>query len=163
MSKAEVVKLFEADNKAVNAVKKWLVQSGIKEDTIVINPTKNWIRAKAPASVIEKALRTKYHVYRSEASGQDYVGTDAYSLPSSIAELVDFVLPGVSMTKLNSRASKGRVGTSKPDTSKAAIIETRKPLSDAQVELVKGAIRAGPSRVKGDNQFPTKNGTTIRM
>lgn len=138
LSKEEVVKLFSADDKSIESVTQWLISQGIDEKDIHVNPTKTWITVDTTAGVVEKALKTRYHIYRSNASGQDHIGSEEYSLPNHLHEVVDFVRPGPSLTKVTVRDSK-------PAKSPAAIHEPVRKLSQDQTRKVEDAIKSGPS------------------
>ncbi|KAJ6789960.1 hypothetical protein PWT90_05805 [Aphanocladium album] len=151
LSKEEVVNMFAADDKSIDSVKQWLVSQGINEKDIYVNPTKTWITVDTTAGVVEKALKTRYHVYRSTTSGQDHIGSEEYSLPNHLVDIVDFVRPGPSMTKVNSRDTK-------PAKSPAAIGEPVRKLNQDQLKNVQDAIKSGPG---GGGQAHDANNSTL--
>lgn len=136
LSKAEVVKLFAADDKTIASVKRWLVDSGVSEKAISVSPTKNWIRVNAPAETLNKAIKARYHVYRSNESGDDHFGVDEYSLPNELVDLVDYVRPAIAMTKVNRRAAKSKAPIS--------IYENIGKLTPEQASEVAAAVKALP-------------------
>lgn len=130
--------MFAADDKSIDSVKQWLISHGIAEKDIHVNPTKTWITVDTTAGVVEKALKTRYHIYRSNASGQDHIGSEEYSLPNNLLDIVDFVRPGPAMTKVTVRATQ-------PAKGDAPIGEPVRKLSQDQIKSVQDAIKTGPS------------------
>lgn len=150
LTRKEVAQLFAADDKNIEAVKNWLVKSGIDAKDINVSPTKNWINVHAPVEKIQKAIKARYHVYRNNISGDDHIGTDEYSLPSDISGIVDYVSPAVSLSSKLKRATP-------PPANKAdsAILEAARPLTDAQAK----AINASAYPRKKCGKPGTNNGT----
>lgn len=156
LSKKEVVNMFAASDESINSIKMWLVRHGIDEKAIRVSPTKTWITVDATAGVLEKALKTRYHVYRSNVSGQDHIGTEEYSLPNDLLDVVDFVRPGPSMVKIATRGTKPKPSPKGPQ----AIHEPIKKLSDTQLKALNEAIVTGPSG--GGKADTTGNSTDLR-
>lgn len=129
--------MFAADDASIDSVKQWLISHGVAEKDIHVNPTKTWIDVDTTAGVLEKALKTRYHVYRSSVSGQDHIGAEEYSLPNNLLDVVDFVRPGPSMVKVTTRAVTPAKGA-------AAIHEPVTKLTDGQMKAVNVAISTGP-------------------
>ncbi|KAM3446780.1 hypothetical protein MY3296_009354 [Beauveria thailandica] len=138
LSREEVVNMFAADDQSIASVKQWLVSHGIAEKDIHVNPTKTWITVDTTAGVVEKALKTRYHIYRSTTSGQDHIGSEEYSLPNNLVDIVDFVRPGPAMSKVTVRATQPAKGA-------AAIKEPVRNLSQDQLKTLEDAIKTGPS------------------
>lgn len=97
----EVVELFAPATEAAEAVKNWLVTSGISSKTIVIPKSKGWVHFDATVSQLETALKTEYHRYEHVHSGVKYFGTHKYHLPSNVSKHVDFIVPAVAMAHLS--------------------------------------------------------------
>jgi tripeptidyl-peptidase-1 len=101
----EVHDHFAPSEEAVQAVKDWLLSSGLHEHDIFHYENKGWLAMDIPASHAEHLLETDYYEY--EKSGSYHIGCDAYSLPAHIAEHVDFIKPGVKLSApLNKRTVK---------------------------------------------------------
>ncbi|TQV94424.1 alkaline serine protease AorO [Cordyceps javanica] len=137
-SDEDVVKMFAADDQSIETIKQWLISHGISEKNIHVNPTKTWITVDTTAGLVEKALKTRYHIYRSRASGQDHIGSEEYSLPNSLLDIVDYVRPGPSLTKVTVRDGK-------PAKAPAAIHEPVRKLSQDELRDLENAIKSGPS------------------
>lgn len=93
LSSEEVHELFAPTEASVNAVKSWLLGSGLGEDDIMQYENKGWLALDIPASRAEDLLKTEY--YEFEKSGSHRIGCDEYSLPAHLSEHVDFVKPGI--------------------------------------------------------------------
>ncbi|QUC21684.1 uncharacterized protein UV8b_05927 [Ustilaginoidea virens] len=99
LTKDEVVGLFAPDESSINAVKSWLVRSGVSASKITIPRSKGWIDFRATVGELESMLKTKYHMYDHVQSRNAHIGTDEYTLPHEVSSLVDFITPGVVMSK----------------------------------------------------------------
>lgn len=96
LSPEEVHNLFAPSEASFNAVKSWLIDSGLDESDILHYENKGWLALDIPARRAENLLKTKYYEY--EDSDSYRIGCDAYSLPSHLAEHVDFVKPGIKLS-----------------------------------------------------------------
>ena len=96
LSAEEVHELFAPAKASVNAVKVWLLESGLGESDIMHYENKGWLALDIPASRAEGLLNTEYYEY--EDSGSHRIGCDAYSLPAHVSEHVDFVKPGIKLS-----------------------------------------------------------------
>lgn len=107
-----------------------MVKSGIPESSISVDKTKTWFTVKTNVGKLEKILKARYNIYENRASGIELLGTDEYSLPSEISDVVDYILPGSSMTKAK-RADP------KPAHRTDAIKEAFRPLDKATADAFK--------------------------
>lgn len=128
LSHKEVVDLFAASEKSIAAVKAWLVKSGIPQSSISVDKTKTWFTVKTNVGKLEKILKARYNIYENRASGIELLGTDEYSLPAEISDVVDYILPGSSMTKAK---------RAKPAHRTDAIKEAFRPLDKATADAFK--------------------------
>ena len=91
----EVAEAFAPSEKTVDAVKTWLTSAGIHDSRIKQSQGLNWLEFEATVDEAEELLKTKYHVYEHEESGQPHVACDEYSIPAHLKEHVDLVYPTV--------------------------------------------------------------------
>lgn len=82
-----------------------MTASGISEDSIKLSPGKGWIHFETTASHLGSLLKADYHLYTDKASSKTFFGTDSYSLPHEISELVDLVHPATTFSALKKRVS----------------------------------------------------------
>lgn len=157
LTRKEAAQLFAVDDKSIDTIKQWLVKSGVDAKAISVNPTKTWMTVNAPVQQFEKMLKTRYHTYRNVVSGVDHVGTDEYSLPKEISEIVDFVVPGVNMAKVKARANT----PPSTKTTLAAIWEGARDLTPEQQQIVVNASRS--SARKGCKKPGTDNNGTASL
>lgn len=132
----EAADLFASDEKSISSIKSWLAKAGVADKDIILSKTKNWITVKTTVNKAEKILSARYHMYENRAVGNDLIGTDEYSLPSDISDLVDYVVPAASLGKISKRVDKR---ASKPGMSRSSIgiREPFRPLTQAQIDKVK--------------------------
>lgn len=69
--------------------------SGIPADRIGQTAGRDWITFDASVDEAEALLKTKYHVYEHDYSGQPHVACEEYSLPKHLKDHIDFVTPSV--------------------------------------------------------------------
>ena len=79
----------------MNAVKAWLADSGFNDARIKLSQGLNWLDFNATVPEAENLLKTNYHIYEHQTTGQPHVACDSYSLPAHIQPHVDFVTPTV--------------------------------------------------------------------
>lgn len=72
----QVHEMFAPSEKSVQAVRDWLVASGIEDDAIVNSEDKGWLAFDIPARQAEDLFQTVYHEHVHSTSGQLRVGCD---------------------------------------------------------------------------------------
>ncbi|KAG6211710.1 hypothetical protein E4U50_002108 [Claviceps purpurea] len=131
----QIINLFAPKQETIDAVKAWLVESGVPADSISLSKSRGWLMFNSPVNKLESLVKADYHVYEHVQSRSEHIGTEEYSLPAKVAGLVDFVMPGTSLTENNAFTSE--IGTSdvaKPIKKKIRIATTTEkfiPLSQA--------------------------------
>jgi tripeptidyl-peptidase-1 len=73
-SAERVAKTFAPTAESVDVVRAWLVDAGFARERVRVVPSRGWIEVNATVEEVERLLRTEYHVYRHEDSGQGHVG-----------------------------------------------------------------------------------------
>jgi tripeptidyl-peptidase-1 len=96
LSSEEVHRIFAPDEESTNAVKEWLLQSGIDAHSIIEYENKGWLAVDMPARQAERLLHTEY--YESDHADGVRIGCDSYFLPIDVAPHVDFIKPGVKLS-----------------------------------------------------------------
>lgn len=96
------MELFKPSDESISIVKRWLVQSGVAANSIVVPKSKGWIAFDSTVEQLEDVLKTKYYTYHHISSGVDHIGVDEYSLPEHVSEHVDFVSPALAMMRKRS-------------------------------------------------------------
>ncbi|TKA24573.1 hypothetical protein B0A54_17540 [Friedmanniomyces endolithicus] len=103
-SAKDIAEAFAPSNETVDAAKNWLTMAGISESRIKQSQGLNWLEFDATVDEAEELLKTKYHVYEHEATGQPHVACDEYSIPTHLREHIDLVYPTVHFdAKIKSR------------------------------------------------------------
>ncbi|KAM3438352.1 hypothetical protein NHJ13734_004225 [Beauveria thailandica] len=98
----QVMELFKPADESVDAVKRWLADSGISDDSVVVPKSGGSVHFSTTIDKLENILQTRYHVYHHPRSELEHIGTDEYSLPLEISNVVDFVVPGLAMLRRRS-------------------------------------------------------------
>lgn len=93
-SKEEVTNLFAPSNETVEAVKTWLIESGIDGARISRSRGRNWLKFDTTVAEAEELLRTSYHVYEHD-SGATHIACDSYQIPKHVQDHVDLIVPSV--------------------------------------------------------------------
>jgi tripeptidyl-peptidase-1 len=70
--------MFAPSEETVEAVRNWLVASGIKKDNIVHSENKGWLALDIPTWQAEDLFQTEYHEHRHKSSGNLRIGCDEY-------------------------------------------------------------------------------------
>ncbi|KAG6239764.1 hypothetical protein E4U25_000321 [Claviceps purpurea] len=132
----QIINLFAPKQESIDVVKAWLVESGVPADGISLSKSKGWLMFNSSVSKLETLVKADYHVFENVHSRSEHIGTEEYSLPAKVAGLVDFVMPGTSLTENNEFTSE--IGTSdvaKPIKKKIRVATTTEkfiPLSLAE-------------------------------
>lgn len=93
----QLIDAFKASDSTVNAVKEWLVNSGIAEHRIKLSQAKNWLHVDdATVEEAESLIQAEYHHFKHN-TGADHVACDKYSIPAHLKQHIDFVTPTVHM------------------------------------------------------------------
>ncbi|KAF8835711.1 subtilisin-like protein [Paxillus ammoniavirescens] len=90
----DVAAKFAPSRDSIDAVRSWLLESGIWPASVRLSPSRGWLEVTVGVEAAEALLQTKYHVYGHE-SGTEMVGCEDYSLPVHITPHVDFVTPTI--------------------------------------------------------------------
>ena len=88
----EIINFFSPVDDTVNAVKEWLIASGITKERISQSFNNLWIEFNATVSEAEGLLQTQYHHY-VHSSGRAHVACQDYAVPHHIQEHVDLIMP----------------------------------------------------------------------
>ena len=72
-SAGDVLEMFAPSDETIDAVKSWLLDSGIERDRIQLTSSKGWIEVTATVEEAERLLQTEYNLYGHD-SGKEHVG-----------------------------------------------------------------------------------------
>jgi tripeptidyl-peptidase-1 len=98
LSKEEVHSIFAPAEETVDAVRNWLLDSGlIQESDIIQYENKGWLAIDMPAEHAESLFGTEYYEHEDN-NGDIRIGCDEYYLPAHVSSHVDFVKPGVKLS-----------------------------------------------------------------
>jgi hypothetical protein len=70
--------MFAPAEEVVQAVRNWLVSSGIEDNEIVHSDNKGWLAFDIPAWQAEDLFQTEYHEHEHSESGKVKIGCDEY-------------------------------------------------------------------------------------
>jgi tripeptidyl-peptidase-1 len=96
LSAAEVHELFAPAEETVQAVKDWLILSGVDASSITDYENRGWLAIDMPAQQAERLLSTEYYEHDSKDGVR--IGCDDYFLPAHVSRHVDYIKPGVQMS-----------------------------------------------------------------
>ncbi|PYH32008.1 S53 family peptidase [Aspergillus neoniger CBS 115656] len=115
----EVHDIFQPSEEAVEAVREWLVASGIHPSRVVHSDNKGWLAFDAYAHEAERLFMTEFHEHESDRSAKIRVGCDQYHVPEHIQKHIDYVTPGVKLTQVVKRTKKVKRASQLSHSSKA--------------------------------------------
>jgi len=93
----EVIEAFRPTDETVEAVRSWLVDSGIPSGAITHSDNKGWLAFNVPAEKVEALLHTEYHEYEDKRTGGILPACDRYHVPADIREHIDYITPGIKL------------------------------------------------------------------
>jgi tripeptidyl-peptidase-1 len=132
-----VVDLFAPADHTVEAVTKWLVESGIPKERFSQSTNKAWLQFDASIEEMELLLDTKYHYYEHAAGGRPHIGCDDYKVPKAVSGHIDYVTPGVKFM-----AMRDTPGMEKRDL----VAPIRRPISRPMPADLLAKIKQNPGK-----------------
>ncbi|KAK4547340.1 hypothetical protein LTR36_000996 [Oleoguttula mirabilis] len=91
----QVIDAFKPSHEAVETVREWLADSGIRG--VVQSENKAWLAFHATVKQAESLLRTEYHEYEDQYTGGVMPACEQYHIPKHIQEHIDYITPGVKL------------------------------------------------------------------
>lgn len=118
-SPAKVAETFRPTHESVDAVRTWLVESGVDLERVRLSAGRGWLAANVTVEEAERLLRTEYYVYQFANDESEHVGChEKYHLPEEVSRHVEIVTPtlhfDVKRKRAPSRVEKRSVGESSP-------------------------------------------------
>lgn len=89
--------IFAPQPESVEAVRSWLVDSGIEAGRISQSTNKQWMQLDASVAEVEALINAEYHHYEHYQTGKTNVGCDEYSVPRHVQPHVDYITPGLKL------------------------------------------------------------------
>lgn len=99
-SAEKIANVFAPAKETSDRTIEWLVNSGIDPSRIKHSVGRNWLEFSATVAEAESLLKAEYHVYKHKESDGYRIACDEYSLPHSIREHIDFVMPTIQLDGL---------------------------------------------------------------
>ncbi|KAH9831612.1 tripeptidyl peptidase A [Rhodofomes roseus] len=100
LSKEEVEALIAPHEESVSAVDEWLASYGFASHELSRSSAGDWVKLRIPVSLAEEMLKTEYHVWQHEESGDAVVRTTSYSLPEHLHVHIDVVQPTTTFARM---------------------------------------------------------------
>ncbi|KAH9831685.1 protease S8 tripeptidyl peptidase I protein [Teratosphaeria destructans] len=91
----QVIEAFKPSDDAIEAVYRWLVDSGINKPSLSQN--KAWFAFDATAERAEALLHTEYHEYLDLNTGGVMPACERYHIPKHIQKHIDYITPGIKL------------------------------------------------------------------
>ena len=89
----QIADTFSPSRRTTRAVIDWLAYNGIPDNSVKKSKGRNWLQFEVTVKEAEKLLRTQYHVFEND--GKLAPACDAYSIPESVKDHIDFITPTV--------------------------------------------------------------------
>ncbi|KAM3449277.1 hypothetical protein MY3296_007053 [Beauveria thailandica] len=104
-TKQQVIDLFAPADSTVDAVKKWLVKSGISASSITTSNSKGFLDFVTTSGELNKLLQGNYKIYNHVNGKSSQIMSENYTIPGAVSSHIDFIAPALG---LPSRTSKSR-------------------------------------------------------
>ncbi|CAK7208697.1 hypothetical protein SBRCBS47491_000179 [Sporothrix bragantina] len=120
MTAEAVIDLFTPPDEAVEAVTRWVVESGnIAADRVSLSTNRQWLQFEAHVDEVEQLLQADYYSYEHIQSGIRVAACPEYHVPATLQKHIDYITPGVKLASLGFedkvRALKRRRTTEEED------------------------------------------------
>ena len=90
----QIIDLFAPKQESIDAVRDWLVTSGIESSRISLSRGRNWLNVNASIAEVEDLLKTEYKIYQ-HPTGQKHVACEEYSVPQDVSQHIDLIMPTI--------------------------------------------------------------------
>ena len=90
----QIIELFAPKPESIDAVRDWLVSSGIESSRISLSRGRNWLNVNASIAEVEGLLKTEYKVYE-HVTGQKHIACEDYSVPQDVSRHIDLIMPTI--------------------------------------------------------------------
>lgn len=94
-SSEEIIDIFAPEERAVEAIRTWLMSAGIRAERLSVSANKQWMQFDASVEEAESLLKTTYYNYEHEPTGRTTVACDEYHVPHHVKEHIDYITPGL--------------------------------------------------------------------
>ncbi|KAE8454178.1 hypothetical protein EG329_005103 [Mollisiaceae sp. DMI_Dod_QoI] len=94
-SMQKIKETFAPSDATIEAVKSWLIESGIENERLKMSNSLSWIRFNVTVDEAESLLKTEYGIYTNNKNGNEHLACEDYSVPAHIQEHIDFITPTV--------------------------------------------------------------------
>ena len=94
LTSRQVIELFAPKQDSIDAVRDWLVASGIESSRISLSRGKNWLNVNASIAEVEDLLKTEYKIYE-HTTGQEHIACEEYSVPQDVSKHIDLIMPTI--------------------------------------------------------------------
>ncbi|CZR57887.1 related to tripeptidyl-peptidase I [Phialocephala subalpina] len=91
----KIVDTFAPSQDTIREVHEWLLAAGIARGRIKKSRSPGWLHFNVTVEEAEILLRTEYHLYEHEVTGQGHVACDAYNVPRHVQSHIDFITPTI--------------------------------------------------------------------
>jgi tripeptidyl-peptidase I len=105
----DVIKTFAPSESALSDTLNWLLFNNISSRAVKLSSGRNWITVETSIAAAEKLLNTRYGLYRNARDGSQAVACDEYSIPQSIREHIDLIMPTIHHERLYAAQEDRRV------------------------------------------------------
>ncbi|KUJ19485.1 subtilisin-like protein [Mollisia scopiformis] len=94
-SMQKIKETFAPSPATIEAVKSWLIESGIEQERHKLSNSLSWIRFNVTVEEAESLLKTEYSIYENTNTGKEHLACEDYSVPAHIQEHIDFITPTI--------------------------------------------------------------------
>nr|POF27611.1 tripeptidyl-peptidase sed1 [Quercus suber] len=102
----KVANVFAPAKETSDRTLEWLESVGIHPSRIAHSTGRNWIEFTATVAEAESMFNTQYHRFAHKETGAHRLACDEYSLPQSVRQHIDFVMPTIQLDGLQPVAQK---------------------------------------------------------
>ena len=74
---SDITRIFAPSSRAIDAVRTWLLESGVEAHRISLSASKGWVNVQASVEEAERLMNTQYNVYK-HVSGAEHIGEPVY-------------------------------------------------------------------------------------
>ncbi|KAH8820611.1 peptidase S8/S53 domain-containing protein [Xylogone sp. PMI_703] len=91
----QIAETFAASTETIDAVKAWVMASGIEESRINLSKGRNWLKFDLSVEEAEALLQTKYNIFSHSETEKEHLACEDYKIPQHLTQHIDFITPTV--------------------------------------------------------------------
>ncbi|ERT03130.1 hypothetical protein HMPREF1624_01435 [Sporothrix schenckii ATCC 58251] len=151
-----VADLFAPADEAVEAVKRWVVESGgVAADRVSLSANRQWLQFDAHVDEAELLLQAKFYSYEHIQSGVNVTACPEYHVPAALQQHIDYITPGTKLASYGFSDGVKALGLRRRENDTDGARLQRRTEQAAATATTKATTAGAPWVTGGCDEFAT--------